>query len=273
MRKINTLLLSFCIFAMSSFTSIASDGKVEAEDAWSDFKTALRYMWEGSYTQFTLKQNAIWLGVSAPFLYYSFDQDDHVASRYKNHQKDDYDRLLEAISIASAFPLFHVGSYLVGKKRGDDKLVSFSIELFSTTYLVMIESGLLSHIQIHRRPDESNINFWEKRFRGDSSFPSGHIVPMMALTIKSLQYYGPMASLAPAVLTFLLAQERLRNRKHHLSDVVGAVFLTIFASEGVRVASQKNYQSSWHEWLFGKKGQLNFHYSYDVKQLSYTLKF
>ena len=43
------------------------------------------------------------------------------------------------------------------------------MEYMATLYLALVESGLLSFIQIHERPVNTNIGFWEEAFRGNSS--------------------------------------------------------------------------------------------------------
>ena len=96
---------------------------------------------------------------------------------------------------------------------------------------------MISLVHVHDRPVENGVGFWETAFRGDSSFPSGHIIPYAALFFKTLQFYGPYWSVIPGALTVISGQQRVEDGKHYLSDVVGAVFLTAFASEGVRQAA------------------------------------
>jgi membrane-associated phospholipid phosphatase len=103
----------------------------------------------------------------------------------------------------------------------------------------MAESGLMSFIDIHERPRTDHTTFWEEAFRGNSSFPSGHVIPFSMLTFKVLQFYGPYAAIAPAAAALVVAFERINSEKHWSSDVIAGIGLSYFASEGVRLAANK----------------------------------
>ncbi len=47
-------------------------------------------------------------------------------------------------------------------------------------YLADLETMLISHLPVHDRPRTDHLEFSEKAFRGDSSFPSGHVIPYAA---------------------------------------------------------------------------------------------
>ena len=129
-------------------------------------------------------------------------------------------------------------------------MMQFMMEYASAMYLTLAETGILSYIQIHKRPSPHNISFWEKEFRGNSSWPSGHIVPYSALFFKTLQFYGPAWSTIPLALTLMSSLQRMQDGKHYLSDIVGAFFLSAIASEGVRkVANYNGNHGFYKRWI------------------------
>ena len=261
-----------------SFSLIPSESSISTEyslkESGKDLSTAMNWLLKSSYTQFSSPAVWAYLGASLPVMAYSFHHDKKIYQKYINHTQSSADKINESLAIISTFPFLNYGFYHYGKKNKDLKMIQFSLELFATTYLASLESMLISFIHIHDRPDSSNLNFFETTFRGSSSFTSGHVVPMMALTLKTYQFYGPLASIIPLSLAIWHGKERVVNRKHYLSDITGAFILTAMASEGVRVqAKGYQYAHPLYKLFFGKNHQvrlqiqhghkaLAFHYSY-----------
>ena len=110
------------------------------------------------------------------------------------------------------------------------------MEVVSTMIVSMLEASALSFYPLHERPDQRDLKKSETLFRGDSSFPSGHVMTYYAIALKTHQYFGLKYALAPYLATFITARERIASKKHFFSDVVGAIFLTYWAHRGVLVS-------------------------------------
>ena len=250
MRLLNIHLLMLTLFfLMRPQTSFAVE---DSFDEWSDLKTTTRYVLKGSYLQFTEPSGWALLGLSVPVLWQSFEADDRILRRrsrsgpYLEAFGNDFANLLN-------IPFAPVGLYYLAEKRSDLKLKQFAMEWTATLFLAQIESSLISRIQIHRRPEETDLSFFETTFRGDSSFPSGHLIGFASLTFKTLQFYGPYWAIPFAISTYLTGMERIRSRKHFASDVWGGVFLTALASEGVRIAAKYDDNHPLYKWLIERK--------------------
>jgi undecaprenyl-diphosphatase len=236
-----TWLLTSTVSAAENSESIIKN------DSWEDFKTSFNLMFKGSYMQFTQKNNLYYMGAAVPTLWYTFEHDRRLSSLYRSKKLRSHVDLVGEIGVPLNFPILQAGLYYTGRAYGNEKLVAFAMEYFATMYLTLVETGLLSYVQVHHRPSSHDISFWEKEFRGDSSWPSGHIVPYTALFFKTFQYYGPWWSLGPLVLSYWASKQRVQDGKHWVSDVVGSFFLTAFASEGVRAAAGFNHNDPFYD--------------------------
>lgn len=219
-------------------------------DAWTDTKTTFTWLLKASYMQFTVKNNLYYGIAGAGASWYAFEEDDRIAALTQSKEiKNIVDHIGDA-GVVLNFPLLHAGLWYYGKKSGNTHMMQFMMEYASAMYLTLAETGILSYIQIHKRPSGDNVSFWETEFRGDSSWPSGHIVPYSALFFKTLQFYGPAWSTIPLVFTVLSGLQRMQDGKHYLSDIVGAFFLSALASEGVRkVAGYNGNHPFYKRWL------------------------
>lgn len=246
------LLLFFSLI----FWSSASVAQIANGKILEDLKTSFSYLAHGSYLQFTQKQNLYYLGAAAPSLWYSFDQDDRISALARRKRMPRHVDITGDLGVFLSFPVAPAGIYLWARSKENTHAMQFVLETLATTYLSLAESGILSFIDIHERPDTSNLSKWETNFRGDSSFPSGHMIPYAALTFKTFQFYGPYWAIAPMVLTVWASQQRLIDGKHYLSDVVGSFFLTAMASEGVRAAAGYSKNHPIYKWLFERNFQV-----------------
>jgi len=247
------LLLTTCLKAQEQKPAA---GEIKNDDIpgvssnalWADVKDTGHLMWRGSGLQFTQKTNLYYVAMAAPALWYSFDNDKRLSNHYMRGDIPKGINLVGDMGVFLNFPFAAMGVWAYGKKYHDEKLVNFAKEYAATLYVSLAESGILSFVPVHERPNTHNLSYWEKGFRGKSSFPSGHVVPYAALFFKTLQYYGPIYSIIPAALTVMAGIHRVEDGKHYPSDVVGAIFFTAFASEGVRAANGKNHHSKFYKW-------------------------
>lgn len=192
--------------------------------------------------QFTAGNNLYIAAAAAPSLWYSFEEDKRITANARTKKIPKYMQISSDLAPALSFPLIPLAFFTYGSKTDNDRAVQFAKETFATMYLTLVESAALSVINIHERPDSGKLSKWETNFRGKSSFPSGHVVPYATFAIKTFQFYGPVAAIAPTALFLATSIQRVRDGKHYVSDVVGGFFLTAFASEGVRKAA--NYQGN-----------------------------
>lgn len=216
----------------------------------SDFKQTVSYLLKGSLLQFTQKSNLYYGAGAGVSLWYSFEHDDRLLANAMQKGLPFHVNFTGDAGIALNFPILSAGFYYYGRKSKDNHLIQFTMEYTATMYLTLVETGLLSYVDVHDRPNSYHLSFWEKEFRGDSSFPSGHIVPYAALFFKTLQFYGPYYAAVPLVLTIWSSMQRVREGRHYISDVVGAFFLTAFASEGVRAAAKYKKNHAFYKFIF-----------------------
>jgi undecaprenyl-diphosphatase len=243
----NKVIALIALF-LFSFSSIAS--KEVGKDAWSDFKTSFTWLFKGSVEQFKTKNNLYYAGAAVPALWFSFDQDDRLSAHAQTKSMPKRIEIQGDLGVVLSFPILHTGFYIYGRSTNNNHHVQFAMEYLSSMYLALGESALLSFIPVHERPDKEDLSKWETGFRGDSSFPSGHVIPYYGLFFKTLQFYGPGWAIPPAVLSVWAAMQRVRSGKHYTSDVVGSFFLMAFASEGVRQAANYDKNHSFYKWVF-----------------------
>jgi undecaprenyl-diphosphatase len=238
--------------------------------AGQDLVTSLKWLVQGSYKQFN-KNNLYTLGVAVPVTWYSFKQDDYVEASVQGKTPSDAIEWVSDASVFFATPVLQVGLYYIGRGNEDQKMMQYAMEMFSTTYLAFAETFILSFIDVHHRPNSEYLDDLES-IRGPSSFTSGHIIAYTTLFSKTLQYYGPWWSLLPLSAAVITGYERVVSQKHYLSDVVGGFFLTLFASEGVRVASQRKDNNPVFKFIFEHDVKLSYHSKGDsfVYRLSWS---
>lgn len=227
------------------------DGNVETRsdvnESWFEAASlSMGYLARASALQFTQVNNLGYAAMATPALWYSFAEDDRLIQNARAKKMPKHIELTGDLGVVLNFPVIPAGFYLYSRASGKTHHGQFAMEYFATLYLTLIESAVLSYVDIHERPNQKGLSKWETDFRGKSSFPSGHIVPYSTLFFKTFQFYGPLWSIPPLILTVWSSQQRVREGRHYVSDVVGAFFLTAFASEGVRAAA--NYEGN--HWLY-----------------------
>ncbi|MFI5391717.1 MAG: phosphatase PAP2 family protein, partial [Bacteriovoracales bacterium] len=244
------LIILFFIFFNFGIWAQEQPQEVQPErpSASSDLVTSLKWLVQGSYKQFD-KNNLYTLGVAVPATWYAFNQDDYIVNSTKGKSVSEAVQIVADSSVFFATPVLQIGLYYIGRGNENTKMMQYAMEMFSTTYLTFAETFLLSYIDIHQRPDSENLDELEQ-VRGNSSFTSGHMIAYTTLFSKTLQFYGPWWSLIPLTATVMTGYERVVAQKHYLSDVVGGFFLTLFASEGVRVAGQWKDNSPVFKFIF-----------------------
>lgn len=224
------------------FSKNISAAELSGEKAWGGLTSSLTYFYQGSYLQFTEKNNLYYAAAAVPSLWYSFEEDKRITNNARTKSIPKYMQISSDLAPALSFPLIPMAFFAYGVKKDDDRAMQFAKESFATMYLALLESAALSTIHIHERPDSGKLSKWETNFRGKSSFPSGHVVPYATFALKTFQFYGPYYAIVPSALFLATSVQRVRDGKHYLSDVVGGFFLTAFASEGVRKAA--NYSGN-----------------------------
>ncbi|RLA65437.1 MAG: hypothetical protein DRQ88_03185 [Epsilonproteobacteria bacterium] len=263
MKRLLTFLLIFSVLQTPAY---ANEDEFPQDAFWKDFLTSVVWMGEGFIKQFNIT-NAIQAGVAAPLTWWAFERDEAVLNKNTGDDVSGFVSFVSDSSVVASFAVVQIGMYTWGRSTDDGKMVRFAMESFSTMYLSMIETSILSYaIDVHERPT-AGTNAFENNFRGNSSFPSGHIIPYSALFLKTFQFYGPWWSLIPGALMVITGYERVASGKHYLSDVVGGFFVTLFASEGVRVAGKYQDNHPAFKWIYendlkvGYQKKKNTHYA------------
>lgn len=246
----------FLLYFLQVIFKPVSGAELTTKTYWDGLTSSLDYMYRGSYLQFYAKNNLYYIGAGAPLLAYSFTEDKRITQNQMTKKIPKYMQLVSDLAPALSFPVVQFTFYTYGVKNEQMKAVEFAKESMATMYLALIESAGLSLIDIHERPKKDKLSKWETNFRGHSSFPSGHVIPYSALTLKTLQFYGPYYASIPFSLFIVASLQRIRDGKHYLSDTVGAFFLTAFASEGVRKAGRNHETSALYRDMLEHEYQL-----------------
>ena len=233
----------FLVLTMISIMNVSA-AELNGSAYWEGLKSGVTYFYQGSYEQFRAKNNLYWAAAAAPSIWYSFEEDKRITDHERTKNIPKYMQIASDLAPALSFPLIPIAFFSYGVKKDNPRDVEFAKETFATMYLALVESAAISVVHIHERPEKSKLSKWETNFRGSSSYPSGHVIPYAALTLKTLQFYGPYYASVPAAVFLVTSIQRVRDGKHYFSDVVGAFFLTAFASEGVRKAAQSQNSSS-----------------------------
>lgn len=241
----------FIISALSMlFSRNISAAELDAQTSWEGLKSSMTYLYQGSYLQFTEKNNLYIAAAAAPSLWYSFEEDKRISMNARTKSVPKYMQVTSDLAPLLSLPLIPMAFFSYGIKKDDERAVQFAKETFATMYLALLESVVLSTVPVHERPDSRNLSKVEKSFRGSSSFPSGHVIPYAAFALKTFQFYGPYYAIVPSALYVATSIQRVRDGKHYLSDVVGSFFLTAFASEGVRKAADYKGNNLVYRSLF-----------------------
>jgi len=240
------IIFLILILACFSFTLHS----VEKRDVVDDSLHTLKLMYTSSYQQFVTSENVYYGLAAVPSLWHSFDHDARYTALFKQKKIRKHEEIISDLGIVLTFPVIPVVSYSLSRQLEDNKLFNFALEYTSSVYLTLIESAMISFIQIHERPDQTDLSPWETKFRGDSSFPSGHVVPYATLLFKTFQFYGPWSLLPTGTMFYFASKERIKSGKHTMSDIVGSFFLAAFASEGVRRANNYHNNHPIYKWMW-----------------------
>lgn len=249
------MMKTILLLAVISLGSVWAQEQPEKKSSgsseyWDDLKESVSYLVHGSYMQFTTRSNLYYAAGGIPLVWYGFEHDDRINARYAGTEIANIVDHVGDAGVVLNFPLMHLGFYYYGKKTGNNHHVQFAKEYLAAMYLALFESGLLSYISVHERPNTTDSSFWEKEFRGDSSWPSGHVIPYMTLFFKTMQFYGPKWASIPFVLSIMSGMQRIQDRKHWLSDILGSFLISAWASEGVRKAAGYRKNHPFYKWAF-----------------------
>jgi undecaprenyl-diphosphatase len=243
-----TLFNQLLIIIFVALTSLCS---VYAEKTFKeDSIETLTWMGKASYLQFTQRNNLYFAAVGVPAVAYAFEYDKRLQARYGGTEIANIVDHVGDAGVVFNFPVLHGAFYWYGKKYGNSHHVQFAKEYFAAMYLALFETGILSYVDVHKRPVVGDESFWEKEFRGDSSWPSGHVIPYMSLTFKTMQFYGAKWAAIPFVFSILSSMQRVQDNKHWVSDVTASFLISAWASEGVRAAAGYNKNHPFYKWAF-----------------------
>lgn len=261
------LLLSSLIIIL--FTPCANADDLKLEDfkynVKDDAYEVLKWSYQGAYKQFSGTQNLLLTGLAILSTSYFIKNDKEISDNVvKKHSNEKVLRFISDSSIIFNTPLIPLAFYGAGVVRKDKKMMSFAKEYMASMTLALFETGVISMIPVHQRPDQKELTVWETAFRGQSSFPSGHVVGYTILGFKAFQYYGVFAAAIPLGLAFATGFERVHAEKHFISDVVASGAISFLASEGVRYAANFDDNHPLYEWIFNHDFTINYTRNYGV---------
>lgn len=263
MKVLIFFLLSLNIFAQES-----------EFDFTEDFKTSLGYAYDGIGLQFSTAQGFLAAMIAVGSTFYFVKNDDTISQKAVRRESDGH--VLTIISDTGVFfntPIVPSAFWLYAKKNSDTKMRRFAMEYFATGLLAMGETVVISAIPVHQRPSGDDLSPVEVWFRGRSSFPSGHVIGFAALGFKTLQFYGPLYSIVPLGLAGVTAYERVHSEKHFASDVIASGFITLMASEGVRLASKYEHNHPLYKLIFDYDFRAGYIYDKDSRGVQVSWRY
>ncbi len=209
-----------------------------------------KYTYRGSYLQFKTNRNlALWLGGTIATSYAAIRDDAWSHHAREDKRNKNFNKTISDIGIAFNTPLIPALFYYISRKTQNQKMWKFSQEYLAALGLVLVESHVLSMVPIHKRPAPENMNFFDKNFRYESSFPSGHVVGFLVLGLKLNQFYGSIYAFPCFVAGAIISYERVQSGKHYVSDVVGSWILSLMAAEGVKLAANSDNETKSKSWI------------------------
>jgi membrane-associated phospholipid phosphatase len=133
-----------------------------------------------------------------------------------------------------------IAAYAIGRITADEKATHFGMELAATHAILLVETFCISMIPFHKRPivesgkvEDKDRKKLDDVLRGQSSFPSGHMVGISALMFKGWEYYGWRVGAPATLAAFFMGWARIQQGEHYVTDVVGTVGLAGIASLAV----------------------------------------
>lgn len=135
------------------------------------------------------------------------------------------------------FGLAPITAYVAGRIAGDEKATHFAVELAATQLIATVETFGLSQIPFHERPvvergevTQGEGGFFNDFFRGQSSYPSGHMIGTAVLMFKGWEWYGWRLGIPATLATILIGWARIEEGQHYLTDIVGSIGVAGVAS-------------------------------------------
>lgn len=266
MIKIKSSLILFML-ALSWGNPCFSKDKADKSNTWwetplkDDLLKSIKIIFKSSYMQFSRPTSWAILGGGGLALWPIFNGDKKYLNKYSRNKPNSFLTFYGGtVSNVFNFPIIPITTYLMAKKSRNRKLYDFSIEYTACLYLALAEAGILSIVPVHKRPNgDEDLNFWEKAFRFESSFPSGHTIGFATLTFKVFQYYGPLYAIIPLASTIIASFERVKSQKHYPSDVVGSLLVSLLASEGTRIVYNKpKHYHGIYKFIFDHQVTMQF---------------
>lgn len=207
---------------------------------FGDVGEILSVAWKSSYTQLLYSDTLTTLGVGT-FATWAADANDDGwlrKLRSREYLTNDVMSVIgdETALAITALPLV---TWWLANHYEDEKLRSYSLESLSGITLVYAETLFIAHVvPTHERPRDEDgdpaTGFFDTAFRGKYSFPSGHLIAPLMLTMKTYDYYGWKAAVIPGTVASVSAFNRIGDGSHYPSDVVAATVLSISAHLSTR---------------------------------------
>jgi len=242
-------LLGICGLSASAFagpldatTNAPEPGRIDFEQVtlFGDIGETLSIAWDSSYSQLAHADTLSTLGIGALAVWAADDRDDAWLDKLRQREYLTND-IVSFVGDETALALTAVPAitWLLANQSEDEKLRRYSIETMSAISLVYAETLFIAHvIPTHDRPRDSEGNpatsFFDTAFRGEYSFPSGHMIAPFLVTMKTWDYYGWQAAFLPATVTAVSAFNRIADGSHYPSDVVASAVLSLSAHWATR---------------------------------------
>lgn len=238
-----TYLLALAGFAISTIARAQTDTETDraSRNVGDDLLGTLHHMGAGAAAQVTHWDSLALLGLTVggtAVLVATEDYWQEDVERADLFGKDA--RYIADVSgIVLTFPSVPFGVYVWGRVAENEKLTQFATETAATQGIALLETLLISQIPIHERPvvqrgeitDEEQ-PFFNRFFRGASSFPSGHITGTSVLAFKGWEWFGWTVGLPAALATAFIGYARVEDGEHFTSDIVSGMALSGLASLG-----------------------------------------
>ncbi len=86
------------------------------ESSWNDLKTSVKWLFQGSYLQFSQPQNIPYLAVGIPSTWYALEHDKRLSNSFVKRSENKLYDLVSDSSVVLNLPVIPILTYYVGRK-------------------------------------------------------------------------------------------------------------------------------------------------------------
>jgi undecaprenyl-diphosphatase len=109
------------------FSKNLSAAELTTETYWEGLKSSVTLLYQGSYMQFTAKNNLYYAGAAIPALWYSFEEDKRITSNAMRKRIPKYMQISSDLAPVLSFPIIPIAVFSLGSKYDNPKTASMGV--------------------------------------------------------------------------------------------------------------------------------------------------